>query len=148
MSTSEYFLQALTDYMREKSVTQKVLSIDTGIPRSRISEIVNGKHAPGLRVQERIAISAGYELCDFLARGRSLLSGDAPPPVELPPNQHVYSLRNCIIQEFQDQETAKNINSMLLELEKEDVEKFRQAETYITALFDTVKIQKKTRSNS
>lgn len=73
MSTAEYFRRALQEYMEQQSVTQKVLSIETDIPRSRISEIVNGRLVPGLKTQERIAQSAGYDLCDFLARGRDLL---------------------------------------------------------------------------
>ena len=147
MGTFEYFRRALQDYMKRNSVTQKVLSIDADVPRSAISEILNGKREPGLRIQEKIVKCTGYELCDFLTRGRSLLDGESPPPEDPPPNVQFFSLRDCIINEFQDEETALSINAMLLKLEKEDLEKYRQVEGYIQAMCDTVKLQKKTPSN-
>ena len=66
----ELFLNALDFCMHKYDMKAIELANITGIARSRISEILNSKYNPGLKVQSKIAQAFNLSLVDFLSLGK------------------------------------------------------------------------------
>ena len=85
--------------------------------------------------KEKIAQILGTTFMDMLNLGRSLEKIENPPP-EGPTHPEIITL-------FQDKEQARQLNHMLVLLEKNDPDKYKLAITYVTALHDAIKAEKK-----
>ena len=144
MELIDLFRKRLKAYIKSRPRgAQSHLADELGIERRWLNDFLAGRKTMSEDLRERIANHLGYKYEDFIAEGRSQEEKQPPPISNVLPMSH-----ESIIHAFRDQEAARNINAMLLELEREDNEKFRQAQGYITALFDAVKAHKKTTSSA
>ena len=55
-------MQAMIDARKESGITQKELSLRTGIAQADISKLENGNANPSLRTLQRLAIGMGRKL--------------------------------------------------------------------------------------
>ena len=63
-------IQAMIDARKEKNITQKELSLRTGITQADISRIENGSRNPSLNMLKKLAKGLGMQLrVEFIAEG-------------------------------------------------------------------------------
>lgn len=55
----------LNDYMAKNNYTTRQVSIMTGVPRSTINDIANGKSSPTMDVMERLAMGMKTRISDL-----------------------------------------------------------------------------------
>lgn len=83
------FREALDYCYKNRGWAQKHLADHSGLAQSTISALLNRKAGKRQETQTKIANAFGYDLVDFLALGRRILSGDdrpdVPPPAGLAP---------------------------------------------------------------
>ena len=74
-----YFLEALKYQLKKKGHgAQSLVCRHTGLPRSYLSRIVNGKRCAGKKTQHKIAGFYGFSINDFNELGRRISIGEDP----------------------------------------------------------------------
>lgn len=74
-STSDKFMAALLNLLESSAIKQVDIAEASGIAAQTISGIVNGRKAPGLASQEKIANACGFSYLEFIKRGEMVMQG-------------------------------------------------------------------------
>ena len=76
-------IQAMIDARKEQNLTQKDLSLRTGIPQADISRIENGNRNPSLNMLKKLAKGLGMTLrVEFVAEGTATQDGSIATELE------------------------------------------------------------------
>lgn len=165
ISTHKYFLIALRELFPKNFDSQKALALTAGVSRSVINEIFKGNRHGRPDTHQKIAQAFGYDLFEFYDKGRQILEeSKKDSPGREDENQDRICVPGAgsealkekrgrprkvenldhdeIIRRFKDKESARRVNMMLVELESKDPDLYRQAEVYVSALYDTLKVKK------
>jgi transcriptional regulator with XRE-family HTH domain len=150
----KYFAAALKDLLPKHFNSQTELALTAGVGNSTISEILKGKKTGRFDLHEKIATAFKKDPLEFYEIGKKLVEqNDKDMCVKEdmakfePCNKPIELTHDEIIRLFKDPETARNINRMLATLEHNEPSKYKQAETYIQALFDTLEVKKISNKN-
>lgn len=150
-STHKYFLSALRYLLPKHFDSQKALALTAGVSRSVINEILKGRRLGRPDTHQKIAKAFDFDLFEFYNKGREIQEGNTAfennhkfvSPVKRGRPKKTEKLpHDEVIRRFQDKETARKLNMMLVELENKDPEKYKQAEAYVLALYESIKLKK------
>jgi transcriptional regulator with XRE-family HTH domain len=159
-STYNYFHAALKKLWREYFSTREALSLEAGVSKATISDILNKKRRGSPEMQERIAAAFRKDLFEFYEIGKKIIEeqGQGNPKSKLdnvidpqtksksgrPQKKKITPLNNDEkIRHFKDPDRAGNINFMLSELEKKDPEEYARVEGYIKNAYDRIAPKKR-----
>lgn len=149
-STHRYFLAALRHLLPKHFDSQKALALTAGVSRSVINEILKGRRLGRPDTHQKIAKAFDCDLFEFYDKGRKIQDGGTAPDDDRKPvpkkrgrPKKIEKLpHDEIIHRFRDKDTARKFNMMLVELENNDPEKYKQAEAYVLALYESIKLKK------
>lgn len=151
MGAIEMYREALKYHLESRKIKQADLAAAIGQTPQQLNGFLRGRRNYSETKKEEIAEKLGTTYLDMLNLGRQLLRTSQPPlkPETDPPGEPCAKVIDMmdlphekIIERFSDKCTAKEINLMLVELERNEPELFKQARTYILALYDVLKIKK------
>ncbi|MCF8025827.1 MAG: helix-turn-helix domain-containing protein [Desulfobacteraceae bacterium] len=147
------FLEALKyKIKKEGRGGQQRVAIDAGISKAYLSQLLAEVRRAGFKTQVSIARAFGFDYYKFLEFGEKLLSNSKIDvaesqggPTGLYAIQHEHK---DLIDKFINKETAYEINKKLLEIERNDPDKFREIQDYIDFIHERIKAKKIVNGNS
>ena len=134
MNPSDLFRKAMRHLMEEKKVTQVALAKRLKMDPSELCGFLNDRVNFSDKRKMKIAQILGTTFMDMMNLGHELDQSERSPPKK--------PTHDEIIRRFSDKEKARQLNDMLVTLEKTDPEKYNLANAYVTALFDAVRAEK------
>ena len=135
MNPSDLFRKALRHLLEEKKMTQIELAKRLKAYPTDLNAFLNDRLNFSDKKKVKIAEILGTTFVDMMILGQHLAEAERSPPKK--------PTHEDIIRRFSDKEKARQLNDMLVTLEKTDPEKYNMANAYVTALFDAVKAEKK-----
>lgn len=123
--------------LAEKKITQVLLAKKIKVEPTELNSFLNGRRGFSDKKKIQIAEILGTDYVAMMTLGQELADKEAGRP---PPREPTH---DEIIRLFKDKETARKLNNMLVTLEKTDLEKYKLANAYVTALFDAAKAEQK-----
>lgn len=139
MNPSDYFRKAVEHLLDEKQMKQLELAKRMKEKPTSINDFIRGRRNFSEKRKEKIAQILGTTYVEMLLLGRELADKENPPaPKKLSGLPH-----QAIIEQFQDKETARRINHMLVELERTDADKYQEVVEYISWKHGSIKKTKR-----
>lgn len=143
MNPSDYFRKAVIHLLEEKEMKQLFLAKKMKENPPTLNDFIKGRKNYSDKKKEKIATILGTTYVDMLQLGRELDEAERPQPRPAGKN-YVPLPHKDIINQFQDKETARQINQMLVDIERTDPSKYKEVVDFIAWKHDQVKTVKKT----
>lgn len=144
MEATDLYLKALQRYLDKGEATQAGLARDLGVTPQHLNGFIKGRRNFSEERKEELARLLGTTYIDMLFLGREIAEGETASfqPVERKSGKVASLTHDEIISQFEDKETARKLNQMLVTIEKADPNRYKKIEGFITALYETLEVKK------